>query len=165
MPTLATLDWMALGVLLLSLLLGLWRGLVFEVLSLLNWLAAFVLAQWVTPEVWWRLPLGEASPALRYVLAFLLVFVAAMFIGGFFTTLMRHMVALVGLRPVDRGLGGLFGVLRGLVLLLALAAMISHTPYQRANWWRESHTAALLMAALDVIKPWLSPRFDGFFVR
>ena len=41
-----TLDWILLAVLLASLLLGAWRGLVYEVLSVLNWVASFVLAQW-----------------------------------------------------------------------------------------------------------------------
>ena len=46
-----TVDWIFLAVLLLSLIVGAWRGLVFEVLSVLSWAVAFVLAQWFAPDV------------------------------------------------------------------------------------------------------------------
>ena len=42
----AMLDWIFLAVLLASMLIGAWRGLVFEVLSALGWLVAFMAAQW-----------------------------------------------------------------------------------------------------------------------
>ena len=45
----ATLDWLVVALFLASVVIGLWRGLVAEVLSLLAWVAAFVLAQWFAP--------------------------------------------------------------------------------------------------------------------
>ena len=59
-----TLDWIFLGVLLTSLLLGAWRGLVYEVLSVVSWLAAFVLAQWFAPDVAQRLPMASSCIAV-----------------------------------------------------------------------------------------------------
>jgi membrane protein required for colicin V production len=46
------LDWIFALVLLASLAMGVWRGLVYEILSMLNWVAAFILAQWLAPK--WR---------------------------------------------------------------------------------------------------------------
>jgi membrane protein required for colicin V production len=46
----AVLDWVFIAVLVASLMLGAWRGLVYEVLSVMSWIAAFVLAQWLAPD-------------------------------------------------------------------------------------------------------------------
>ena len=62
----ATLDWVFLAVLLVSLALGAWRGLVYEVLSVLGWIAAFVVAQWLAPDAAAWLPMGSAGNGLRY---------------------------------------------------------------------------------------------------
>ena len=61
-----TLDWIFLAVLLLSMVIGAWRGLVFEVLSLLTWAAAFVLAQWFAPAAAQWLPMSGATEGIRY---------------------------------------------------------------------------------------------------
>jgi hypothetical protein len=69
------LDWFFVAVLLLSMLLGAWRGLVFELISLVGWLAALALAWLFAGDVAPFLPMRGASDSLRHVLAFLLVFV------------------------------------------------------------------------------------------
>ena len=73
---LAPLDWICVAVLLVSLLVGAWRGLVVEVLSVASWLAAFVLAQWFAPDVAAKLPMAGAAEPVRYAAGFVLVFVA-----------------------------------------------------------------------------------------
>ena len=78
----AALDWVVVAVLAASVLLGLWRGLVYEVLSVLNWVAAFVLAQWFAPRAAELMPLGQASASIRYAAGFVVVFIAALFVGG-----------------------------------------------------------------------------------
>ena len=60
-----TLDWFFVAVLLVSLLIGAWRGLVFEVISLLSWIAAFVLAQWFAPDLALKLPMSCELVLLR----------------------------------------------------------------------------------------------------
>ena len=61
----AVLDWVFVAVLVASLALGAWRGLVYEVLSVASWIAAFVLAQWLAPDVAALLPMGKASEPMR----------------------------------------------------------------------------------------------------
>ncbi len=63
------LDWIFVALLLASLLLGAWRGLVYEVLSVLAWIVAFVLAQWLAPGVAQRLPMSGATEMIRYARA------------------------------------------------------------------------------------------------
>ena len=147
---------------LVSLLLGVWRGLVYEVLSALSWIAAFILAQWLAPEVAHKLPLGGVSEALRYVAAFALVFVLAAFAGGMLATLVKMLFAAVGLQPVDRVLGAAFGLVRGVVLLLAATVVIGMTPLQTSTWWQQSVGAGITLAALKGLKPVLPEEFGKY---
>lgn len=149
----AALDWVVVCLLAASVLLGLWRGLVYEVLSVLNWLAAFVLAQWLAARVALMLPLGGAGESVRYAAGFVVVFIAALFAGGFIAWLLSKLVAAVGLRPVDRVLGGLFGVVRGVVAVLVLAVVVHLVGLARGAWWTESTTAGVAAAALRGLKP------------
>lgn len=156
------LDWILLGILLLSLMLGAWRGLVFEVLSVLGWAAAFFLAQWLAPEVGARLPMASLSDPLRYAAAFVLTFVLAVFVAGLLASLVRKLIAVVGLRPVDRVFGAAFGLVRGLVILLALTVVVEITALKTAPWWQTSTAAALLSVSLQGLKPVLPEGFARY---
>lgn len=158
----ATLDWIVAAVLAASVLLGLWRGLVYEVLSVLNWLAAFVLAQWLAPRAALLLPLGGAGESLRYAAGFVLVFILALFAGGLLAWLTKKLVEAVGLRPVDRALGGIFGLVRGVVAVLALAVVVHLTGLRSGPWWTESVTAGVATAALRGLKPVVPESFGSY---
>lgn len=149
------LDWALLTVLLLSALLGLWRGLVYEVLSVAVWVGAFVLAQAYAAPVGAWLPLAGYSAPLQLAAGFAAVFLAAAFGGSLLAWLVKKLVESVGLRPVDRILGGVFGLARGLVILLGVAVVVSMTPLQAHERWRESVVAGRLSATLHTIKPLL----------
>jgi membrane protein required for colicin V production len=147
------LDWIFLAVVLGSLALGAWRGFVHEVMSVLNWLLAFVLAQWLGAEVGQRLPMGGVSEVLRFAVGFVLVFVVVALVGGWLVWLLTKAVKKSGLQRVDRVLGAGFGVLRGVILLLAVAVVVAMTPMKENMWWRESKSAGLSMSALKWLKP------------
>ncbi|MDP2018345.1 CvpA family protein [Hydrogenophaga sp.] len=148
-------DWLLLAVLLLSVLLGAWRGLVYEVLSVAGWVAAFVLAQAYADEVAAMLPIEGLSPPLQLAAGFVLVFIAVAFAGGLLAWMVKKLVASVGLRPVDRILGSAFGLARGVVMLLALSVVVSMSPMRDAPWWQGSVVADVLVATLHAIKPLL----------
>ena len=156
------LDWILLAVLLASLLLGAWRGLVYESMSVLAWLAAFWLAQWFGPDAARRLPMGGASEPIRYAAGFVVVFVAAVFAGGLLAWLTKKLVEALGLRPVDRTLGAAFGLLRGVILLLATAVVMNLTMLKTSEWWQVSKGAAVLTAALKGLKPVLPENFGRY---
>lgn len=149
------LDWALLAVLLLSALLGLWRGLVYEVLSVAVWVVAFVLAQAYAAPVGAWLPVDGFSAPLQLAAGFAAVFLAAAFVGGLLAWLVKKLVESVGLRPVDRILGGAFGLARGMVILLGVTVVVSMTPLQTQDRWRESPVAGLLASALHKIRPLL----------
>ncbi len=156
------LDWMLLAVLGGSMLLGLWRGLVYEVLSVMGWVVSFFAAQWYAPDVAALLPLQSLSDPLRYATTFVLIFIASLFAWGLLAFVVKKLVEAVGLRPIDRVLGALFGVLRGLILLLAATVVINMTALKTSDWWTQSSSAPLLSDALDKIKPLIPQQFAKY---
>jgi membrane protein required for colicin V production len=158
----ATLDWVVVGVLALSVLLGLLRGLVYEVLSVLNWLAAFLLAQWLAARVGALLPLPAVGEAIQYAVGFVAVFVGVLIAGGLLAWLVKKLVQATGLAPVDRALGGVFGLVRGTVAVLALAVVVHLTGLKNGAWWTESMTAGVATAALRGLKPVVPERFGAY---
>jgi membrane protein required for colicin V production len=158
----AALDWVFVAVLALSFLIGAWRGLVYEVLSVISWIAAFIVAQWLAPEAAGWLPVDRAPEAGRYAAGFIVVFIGVVFAGALLAWLTKKLVEAVGLRPVDRTLGAAFGLVRGAILLMAVAVVVNMSPARRAGWWTESKGAALSLAALEGLKPVLPERFGQY---
>lgn len=158
----AALDWIFLAVLLASLALGLWRGLVYEVLSVLSWIVAFVVAQWAAQPAGDWLPMGGAGASVRWAAGFAVVFIAAVFTGGLVAWGVKKMVEAVGLRPVDRALGAAFGLVRGAVLLLAAALVVNATPLRTADWWTESVGASVATTALKGLRPVVPGQFGSW---
>jgi membrane protein required for colicin V production len=157
-----TLDWIFLAVLLISLVVGAWRGLVYELLSVVNWIAAFVLAQWFAPLAAQWLALSSATEVVRYAAGFVLVFVLSLFAGGLIAFLMSKLVTAVGLRPVDRVLGAAFGLVRGVVLLLAFTVVFGMTPLVKGTLWQESAGASVATVVLQGLKPVLPQEFGKY---
>ncbi len=158
----ATLDWIFAAVVLASLLLGAWRGLVFEVISVISWVAAFVLAQWFAPQVAGHLPMAGAGESIRYAAAFVLVFVASVFAGGLIAFLVAKLVSTVGLRPVDRILGAAFGAVRGVVVLLAITIVVNMTPLKENAHWKTSQGAQSAETVVAFLKPLLPQEFGKY---
>lgn len=157
-------DWILLGVLVFSMLLGAWRGLMYEVLSVLGWAVSFYVAQWFAPDLATRLPVQSASDPVRYAAAFVLIFIASVFAAGLLAFLVKKLVAAIGLAPVDRVFGAAFGVLRGIILLLAATVVINMTALKTGSWWQESKGAPLLTAALHTLKPLLPEQFAKYLI-
>ncbi|PUE31882.1 CvpA family protein [Limnohabitans sp. Jir72] len=152
--TLSIIDWLLLGVLCASMLVGLWRGLVYEVLSLSGWVFAFFLAQWLATDVIVWIPFVQgAAASVQYAAAYVVVFVAVLFASALLSWLVKKLVESVGLRPVDRALGGAFGLARGLVLLLAMTVVFQLTGLSRSDWWKNAKGPVFLDMTVLGLKP------------
>ncbi len=81
---------------------------------------------------------------------------------GLVAALTRKLIAAVGLRPVDRILGGAFGAARGAVALLVLAVIVHLLALSDSAWWHESHSAIVLDAALQGLKPALPEKLASY---
>ena len=148
-------DWCMLGVLVLSVVTGALRGLVFEVLAIVGWFVAYFAAQWAGPQLAPHLSIGAAGSPLNLVAAVALVFIAALIVWGILSRLVRTLVRATPLSPVDRVLGAAFGLARGGLVLLVLAVLVAYTPAARSAAWRESIGAAWLGSAVRGLGPLL----------
>lgn len=152
----ASLSWVdlaMLGMMLVSLLVGLWRGFVFEVLALAGWVVGFFVAQWYAAGLAPLLPVGEPGSPLRLGVAFALVFLGAAIAWGLMAKVVRMLVRATPLSVPDRLLGAGFGILRGGVLILVLATIVSYTPAAQSTQWKESNCALWSGEALRALRP------------
>ena len=148
-------DLAMLAVLLLSMAVGAWRGLVFELMSLLGWFAAYLAAQWFNAAVAPYVPVGSPGSPVNHAAAFAVTFLAALIAWGLLARLLKMLIHATPLSAVDRLLGAAFGALRGGVLLLAVAAVVARTPWAQAPSWQHSTGAAWLRVAVAGLKPTL----------
>jgi membrane protein required for colicin V production len=131
-------DIAILAVLALSVVIGVIRGLVVEVMSLLSWVAAVVAAMYFGPMVGEWFAGSVTLPSARVALGYSIVFVVALLAGGIVMFLLRKIVKGTGLSGTDRMLGLVFGMARGLVIVVALVLLGGLTPFPRDTWWQES---------------------------
>ena len=155
LETLGWIDWVILVIGVASIIVGLVRGFVFECLSLAGWLVAWFGAQWAAPYLAPHLPVGVPGGGLNHGVAFIAAFVGALVIWALVARLVRLAIHATPLSVADRLLGGVFGALRALVLLLALATVVSLTPAAQSPSWRGSVGARGLIQVLDALKPLL----------
>jgi membrane protein required for colicin V production len=147
------LDFVVIGILLFSLLVGLWRGLIYEVLSLLGWPIAIVLSKLSAASIAPLLPITQEE--MRVTVAYALVFIAVLIVWAIVARLMAKLLKAIGSDWADRAMGGLFGVLRGglVVLVLVWLAGLTHVPEQA--FWRGSLTGKTLEDIAILTKAWL----------
>jgi membrane protein required for colicin V production len=150
------LDYGVIAVLLLSIVWGSWRGFVHEVLSLAGWIMAFLAANLLAA------PLSESFPAnmrpeFRVVGAFVLVFIAVLILTTLLTALITKFVRVSVLQSLDRWLGALFGLVRGLLVIVAIAIVAGLTAAPSTAVWKNSATGYSLAQTVIQLKPWLPP--------
>jgi len=154
-PALSWVDWTLLAVLLVSVVVGLVRGFVFECLSLAGWVVAWFAAQWASPQLAPYLPIGSAGSALNLAASLALCFVLALLVWSLLAKLVRMLIHATPLSVPDRLLGAGFGALRGGVLLLAVCSLVALTPAAQSEPWRASKGARGLGLMLQTLKPLL----------
>jgi membrane protein required for colicin V production len=149
------LDFAVLGILLLSTLLAYLRGVIREVVAVVTWIVGFIAALAFGPVVAAYIPGLEAHPLARHLIACALVFIAVLVVGAIVAYLLSKLVRAVGLGFLDRFLGALFGVARGVVIVLILVLVAGLTSLPRSDWWQNSLLAPPAVAAALSLSPWL----------
>lgn len=146
-------DFAVIAIFLISLALGVWRGLVYEVLSLLGWPLAFVLSKLFAADIAPMMP-GEQE-TLRMALSYAAVFIAVLIVWSVLVWLLSRLVKAAGLGWLDSVLGSLFGLVRGALVVLVLVWLGGLTHFPEQPFWRDAQTSR---AAEDVAlwsKVWL----------
>ena len=147
-------DYVVLFVVAVSLIIGMWRGVVGEIIALVAWVLAFFAARW------WGSLVAEgftsiADPALRLVAGWVTIFVAVLVVMALLRLAVRSLLKALGMTLTDRLLGIIFGAARGLVIVLVLVAVGGMTSLPKEKWWSEAYFSAPLETAVLASKPWL----------
>ena len=148
-------DYAVLAVISLSVLLGLWRGVVSEVLSIAAWVLAIILGRMFAPRLSPEFSRWIIEPSLQYLAAFAAIAVAVLLLAMVIRLLVSGLLRAIGLGLVDRFLGALFGLARGMLVVLVLVAVGGLTSFPKQAWWRDAVLAPPLETAVVAIKPWL----------
>jgi membrane protein required for colicin V production len=163
MSVLHDLGWVdltLLGILCLSVLVGLWRGLAFEVVSLLGWLVAYLLANAAGPFIAGLLPGGADVAPWRLWGCYAAVFVIVLIACTALARLLRALISATPLSVLDRLLGGVFGLLRAALVMVIIATLVALSPFQKSPAWQDSHGQVWLGQALELLKPVLPERLN-----
>lgn len=154
-------DYIVIGILALSVLMGLWRGFVAEVLALVCWALAFWVAWTLGPALADHFSAAISVPSVRVLLGYALCFIAVLVIGAIVAFMMRKLIDGSGLSGSDRLLGMVFGLIRGVALVTLLVFLIGFTPFSRDPWWQESRLLPGFTGAAD----WLGERVPAEVAR
>lgn len=132
-------DWAILGILLVSSLISIKRGFVKEALSLATWVLAFVVAMLFGERLAVLLTNLIETPSVREMTAFVILFAATLIVGAMVNYLIGELVRMTGLSGTDRLFGMIFGLARGLVVVMAMLILLpSLVPLDQDSWWHES---------------------------
>lgn len=130
-------DTAILIVIVISSAFGLWRGFIKEVLSLLSWIAALVVARLYSEPFAGMLVNLIDSSSVRYVTAFCLLFVMVILLGTLINHFMNKVLTISGLKFLDKLLGAVFGIARGTVIILVIL-FILNVFVSETEWWQQS---------------------------
>lgn len=149
------IDWVLLGIVAGSALFGLMRGLI----GVLASLAAWIVAGWAAFQFGAQVALMLASdgePGAGQLFAgYALAFIVVMVVVGVIGWMLRKLVHSVGLSGVDRMLGFVLGVARGLVVACGLLLLLGLTELPREPSWQASRVVPLLVPGAEQMRAWL----------
>jgi membrane protein required for colicin V production len=148
-------DAVVIGVVVLSMALAYMRGVTRELIALLAWVIGFFAAVAFSPLVGAMLPELGGSPVVRYLVAFVAILIGALVLGALVAWPLASVIRKAGLGFVDRFLGAIFGIARGVVLVMAFVLFAGLTTLPRQDWWQNAALAPPLAVAAMSLHPWL----------
>jgi membrane protein required for colicin V production len=150
-----TVDIIVLGIIALSCLFGGLRGLVKEALSLGFWIAAVVFASMFSGDVADMMTGLIDTASVRKMAAFVLIFIATVFAGAMLSNLISKATAAIGLKAVDRGLGAIFGIVRGVVIVTVIIMLTAEM-----EAFMGLYSESILVPHLMIVAEYLRELFD-----
>ncbi len=151
------IDILVLTVLAVSIGIGFWRGFIHETLSLVAWIAAFIIARVFAPEVAHWLEDFVESQALILLLSWIIPFLATFIVFNVLKILLISVISLAGLRPIDRVLGAAFGAVKGAFLVTAVVLVIQLVLSRSGEPFK---TESKLVPNFQVIALWMLKTLD-----
>jgi membrane protein required for colicin V production len=148
-------DLIVIGIVGLSTVFAFWRGLVRVVVSLAALVVAVVAAIQFSPSAANMLLALSDNSRARYLAAFALIFIFVVLIGALLAWALSKAIRVIGLGFVDRLLGAVFGVARGVLIVVIAVLLAGLTTLPRQEWWQNALFAPPLVIAALSLRPWL----------
>jgi membrane protein required for colicin V production len=148
-------DYIVLFILVSSVVISTMRGLVKEILSLVGWIAAFVVANAFGAKLAPMLPSVIPGESLRLIVAFIALFLGVRVLMGLLALAIGALIEATGLSLADRGLGGLFGLGRGIVIVLAGVILCGMTSIPQQAFWKDALLSPMAETGARTVKPFL----------
>ena len=152
-------DYVVLFILVSSVVISTMRGLVKEILSLVGWVAAFIVANAFGAKLAPMLPSVIPGEALRLIVAFIVLFLGVRVLMGLLALAIGALIEASGLSLADRGLGGLFGLGRGIVIVLAGVILCGMTSIPQQAFWKDALFSPMAETGARTVKPFLPAAF------
>ncbi len=148
-------DYAVLAIVGLSILLSVIRGLVREVLALLAWVVAFVIANLFGGKLATVLPAAIPTLELRLLVGFAGIFFVVLLLMGLLAVILSKLVKSAGLSVEDRILGSMFGLMRGALIVMVLVLLAGLTSLPKEPVWRDAALSPPLETMAMMLKTWL----------
>jgi membrane protein required for colicin V production len=148
-------DYLVIFIMVTSVIIGLVRGLVKEVLSVIGWIIAFIVANAYAAPLAQMLPEAVPGEVLRLILAFIALFIGARILIGLLSLALDALLDAGGLSFIDRALGAVFGVARGLVIVLAGVILCGMTSLPQQDFWKHAVFSPYAEDGVRLVKPYL----------
>ena len=148
-------DYLVLFVLIASIVISTLRGLVKEILSLVSWIVAFVVANLYGAKLAPLLPEIVPGDTMRLILAFIALFIGVRLLMALLMMAVDALIKASGLSLADRGLGGLFGLARGIIFVLAAVIVAGMTDLPKQDFWKNALLSPMAETGVRTVKPFL----------
>ena len=145
------IDIIILGIVAFSALIGVFRGLVKEALSLVSWFAAILAGTLFSSQLADLMENLINNPSLRRIAAFALLFIVVIFAGTLISNMVSKLTEAAGLKGANRTLGGLFGVLRGVIIVLVIILVGTQFDISQ-NWFEGSRIVPYAVTVIDYLQ-------------
>ncbi len=157
-------DYLVLFILISSIIISTMRGLLKEILSLLGWIIAFLVANAYAVMLAKLIPVSipYSSQSLRLIIAFVVLFIGTRLLVSLLIMAMDSIVTATGLKLIDRSLGSLFGLARGGIIVLALMLGAGMTNLPQQPFWKEAMLRPMAEATALTLKPFLPGSFAQY---
>ena len=148
-------DYAVIAIIVLSALVGWWRGFMYELFSLIGWLAAYIVARTYSSQVLPYVPVAVGEEMMRSAAAFAALFIATLIVGALFAWFLARLAKFAGLSGMDGKFGAIFGMLRGGLVVIALVWLGGLTQLPQLPFWRNALSSKPLQQAALYAKNYL----------
>ncbi|MBB5391928.1 MULTISPECIES: CvpA family protein [unclassified Herbaspirillum] len=152
-------DYLVLLVMACSVIIGTLRGLVREVLSLASWIVALVVANAYGEALAAMLPEAVPGESTRLIVAFIALFIGTRLLMALVSRTLSELIKASGLTLVDRGFGSIFGVARGVLIVVAVALLCGTTSIPQQPFWKDAVLSPWVEEAALSVMPFLPGKF------